>query len=185
VAALRKDNERLSKELDKAGKVVEVQGKLSALLEQLPADSAERTGETRRTDAAVTALAPVVGTRAACADLGEPRARYSRRHRQSPLPARPERVGRPQHRTYAKAGEPPVYWFTTASERPTSHTFYVSRLWCSAVPDERALSSPDPPGGLTEPIHVHAEPGGPCQYWLTWEDPKPPRWETWLHLNQP
>ena len=41
------------------------------------------------TDAAITTLAPVVGTRAACAALGEPRARYYRRHRHSPLPERP------------------------------------------------------------------------------------------------
>jgi len=44
---MRKENERLAKELDKAHKVVEVQGKLSALLEQLATDSAEGTGETR------------------------------------------------------------------------------------------------------------------------------------------
>jgi hypothetical protein len=47
VVALRKENERLSKELDKAHKVIEIQGKLSALLEQLATDSAEGTGETR------------------------------------------------------------------------------------------------------------------------------------------
>jgi transposase len=47
VAALRKENQRLSKELDKARKVIEVQGKLSALLEQFATDSAEGTGETR------------------------------------------------------------------------------------------------------------------------------------------
>ena len=47
VAALRKENERLRRELDKARKVIEVQGKLSALLEQLATDSAEGTGETR------------------------------------------------------------------------------------------------------------------------------------------
>ena len=47
VVALRKENERLSKELDKAHKVIEIQGKLSALLEQLATDSAEGTGETK------------------------------------------------------------------------------------------------------------------------------------------
>jgi transposase len=47
VAVLRKENERLSKELDKARKVIEVQGKLSALLGQLASDSAEATGETK------------------------------------------------------------------------------------------------------------------------------------------
>jgi transposase len=47
VASLRKENERLSKELDKAHRVIEVQQKLSALLEELATGSAEGTGETR------------------------------------------------------------------------------------------------------------------------------------------
>ena len=48
VARLRRENERLQAELDKARKVIEVQGKLSALLEQLATDSApEAGGETR------------------------------------------------------------------------------------------------------------------------------------------
>ena len=44
---MRKDNERLVRELDKAHKVIEVQQKLSALLEQLATGSAEATGETK------------------------------------------------------------------------------------------------------------------------------------------
>lgn len=47
VAALCKEDERLNRELDKAHKVIEAQGKLSALLEQFATDSAEETGETR------------------------------------------------------------------------------------------------------------------------------------------
>jgi hypothetical protein len=48
VARLRRENERLQAELGKARKVIEVQGKLSALLEQLATDSApEARGETR------------------------------------------------------------------------------------------------------------------------------------------
>ena len=48
IARLEKENKRLSSELDKARKVIEVQGKLSALLEQLATDSAEdETGETK------------------------------------------------------------------------------------------------------------------------------------------
>ena len=39
MARLRKENQRLASELDKARKVIEVQGKLSALLEQLATDS--------------------------------------------------------------------------------------------------------------------------------------------------
>ena len=44
IARLRKEKERLETELDKAHKVIEVQGKLSALLEQLAIDSATETG---------------------------------------------------------------------------------------------------------------------------------------------
>lgn len=47
-ARLRRENERLAAELDKARKVIEVQGKLSALLEQLATDSAgPKPGETK------------------------------------------------------------------------------------------------------------------------------------------
>jgi transposase-like protein len=45
-AKLRKENERLRAELDKARRVIEVQGKLSALLGQLASDSAPEQGET-------------------------------------------------------------------------------------------------------------------------------------------
>src|SRR5579884_2142469 len=46
-ARLRRENERLAGELDKAKKVIEVQGKLSALLEQLATDSeTPKGGET-------------------------------------------------------------------------------------------------------------------------------------------
>jgi transposase-like protein len=43
---LKKKNEHLTSELSKARKVIEVQGKLSALLEQLATDSALEEGET-------------------------------------------------------------------------------------------------------------------------------------------
>ena len=48
IARLKKDKERLTGELDKARKVIEVQGKLSALLEQFATDSEpDEKGETR------------------------------------------------------------------------------------------------------------------------------------------
>ena len=47
-ARLRRDNQRLASELAKARKVIEVQGKLSALLEQRATDSApQQRGETK------------------------------------------------------------------------------------------------------------------------------------------
>ena len=49
MARLRRQNERLEAELARARKVIEVQGKLSALLDDLATDSAPLTdrGETR------------------------------------------------------------------------------------------------------------------------------------------
>ncbi len=44
VARLRRENERLAGELERARKVIEVQGKLSALLEQLATDGAPTGG---------------------------------------------------------------------------------------------------------------------------------------------
>jgi putative transposase len=55
------------------------------------------------TDQAISELAPVIGTRAACAALGRSRATYYRRHRQSPLPARLPRVRLPQPRALSQA----------------------------------------------------------------------------------
>ena len=48
-ARLRRENQRLAGELEKARKVIEVQGKLSALLEQLATDGVteHQQGETR------------------------------------------------------------------------------------------------------------------------------------------
>jgi transposase-like protein len=47
LAKLRRENERLAGELDKARKVIEIQGKLSALLEQLAPDNETPKGETK------------------------------------------------------------------------------------------------------------------------------------------
>ena len=46
VARLKKDNDRLKGELDTSRKVIEIQVKLSALLEQLATDSTAENGET-------------------------------------------------------------------------------------------------------------------------------------------
>ena len=48
IARLRRDNERLESQLDKAHKVIEVQGKLSALLEQIATDDATGTAGDKR-----------------------------------------------------------------------------------------------------------------------------------------
>lgn len=49
-------------------------------------------------DAAICELAPLVGVRRACEAAGEAQARWYRRHRYSPAPARPQRSPAPQPR---------------------------------------------------------------------------------------
>jgi putative transposase len=49
-------------------------------------------------DDAITELAPLVGTRAACRASGRPQANHYRRHRTSPVPQRPKRERKPQPR---------------------------------------------------------------------------------------
>jgi putative transposase len=53
-------------------------------------------------DQAVTELTPLVGARRACAAVGEAQARWYRRHRQSPPPAKPERMPAPQPRALSE-----------------------------------------------------------------------------------
>jgi putative transposase len=53
-------------------------------------------------DQAVAELQAVVGVRGACAAVGEAQARWYRRHRQSPLPSRPEQVSTPQPRALSE-----------------------------------------------------------------------------------
>ncbi len=55
------------------------------------------------TDQAITELTPIVGTKAACAALGRPRATHYRWHRQSPAPARAGREPTPQPRALSDA----------------------------------------------------------------------------------
>ena len=54
-------------------------------------------------DQAITELVPLVGVRAGCAAVGQGQARWYRRHRQSPLPPKPERVPAPQPRALGEA----------------------------------------------------------------------------------
>jgi putative transposase len=53
-------------------------------------------------DEAMAELTPLVGVKAACAALGEPRARHYRRHPKSPAPPRPEHVPVPQPRALSE-----------------------------------------------------------------------------------
>lgn len=53
-------------------------------------------------DKTIAELTPMLGVRAACAAVGESRARHYRRHRKSPAPPRPERVVAPQPRALSE-----------------------------------------------------------------------------------
>jgi putative transposase len=90
----------LRADLDKARKVIEVQGKLSAVG---PARLRQRAGSGRdqvntathevfdtAIEAAVTELTPLIGVRAACRATGRSQAVHYRRHRQSPPPPPPK-----------------------------------------------------------------------------------------------
>jgi hypothetical protein len=97
---LRKENERLAAELDKArkggyrdpGKTLRAVG---ATRDRQPE---QRERADTMIDAAITELKPLLGTRAACAATGRPQANHYRRHRTSPAPQRPARARRPQPR---------------------------------------------------------------------------------------
>jgi putative transposase len=53
-------------------------------------------------DQAIVELAPIVGVKAACAAVGEPRARHYRRHRKSPASPPPERLATLQPRALSE-----------------------------------------------------------------------------------
>ena len=96
IAALTRKLERSEAELEKARRVIEIQGNVSALLEEmLGTDSASRSTE-RRSPPPFEELTPLIGTRPACRALGASPATIYRRRRPSepktpkprPTPAR-------------------------------------------------------------------------------------------------
>jgi hypothetical protein len=83
--------------------VIEVQSKLSALLDTLATDRQQQERQRAMIDEAITELAPVVGVKAACAAVGRPRASHYRQHRQSAAPPRAVIEPRPQPRALSAA----------------------------------------------------------------------------------
>jgi hypothetical protein len=80
IARLRKEKAKLEQELATACFVVDAQAKLQALLNDLQ-ERGHRARVEFVTDEAIALLAPRIGTRAACAASGVPRASWYRRHR--------------------------------------------------------------------------------------------------------
>ncbi len=91
--------ERAEAELEKARRVIEIQGNVSALLEQmLGTEGASRRGAPGDDRETVEELTPIIGTRPACRALGaSPATVYRRRRPPAPRPA--AAAGRPRGRS--------------------------------------------------------------------------------------
>lgn len=90
IEQLRREKARLEQDLAKSRFVVAVLAKAVRALADALRAAGHRPDADAVTDQAVAALAPRIGTRAACAALGESQASYYRRHRaeRSPRPTR-------------------------------------------------------------------------------------------------
>ncbi|MGH9054765.1 MAG: IS3 family transposase [Acidimicrobiales bacterium] len=85
-------NRRLREDLDKAHKVIEIQGKtLRALGDACSRERGRGEQADAMIDSTTRELIPMLGTRGACAASGRPVATHYRRHRKSPKPPRPRR----------------------------------------------------------------------------------------------
>ncbi|MFI8776917.1 IS3 family transposase [Brachybacterium paraconglomeratum] len=103
-ARLRKENQRLRADLDKAEAVIEVQGKtLRAAGAAL--DQQQRRSADAMIDETITELTVLVGTKAACEAVGRSRATHYRRHRRSPAPPHPRREPARQPRALTEGEE--------------------------------------------------------------------------------
>lgn len=89
IVRLEREKRQLEAELAKARFVVDVQSKLSALLETISEGRGNRSEVITVTDQAIATLTGQLGVRAACDAVGVAQASYYRRHRISPQPDRP------------------------------------------------------------------------------------------------
>lgn len=97
IEQLRREKARLEQDLAKSRFVAAVQAKAVRSLANVLKAAGYRPEADALTDQAVAALTPQIGTRAACAALGESQASYYRRHRAEPSP-------QPAKSTQARAG---------------------------------------------------------------------------------
>jgi putative transposase len=147
-------------------------------------------------DQAISDLAAVIGKRAACTALGRARATYYRRHRQSPLPARPVRARVPQPRALSETERAEVlgvlHHERFVDQAPASiyaHLLDEGRYLCSVPTMYRVLRAQDEVRErrrqATHPATVKPEllATQPNEIW-TWDITKllgPVKW-TYFHL---
>ena len=148
------------------------------------------------TDQTIAELAPVIGTRAACAAVGRARATYYRYHRQSPPSPRPSRERRAQPRALSAAERAEVlgvlHQERFVDQAPTSvyaNLLDEGRYLCSVPTMYRLLRTADEVRErrrqATHPATVKPElvATGPNQVW-SWDITKllgPEKW-TYFHL---
>src|SRR5438067_2372334 len=148
------------------------------------------------TDQTITELAPVIGTRAACAAVGRSRATYYRYHRQSPSSPRPSRKRVPQPRALSPAERAEVlgvlHQERFVDQAPASvyaNLLDEGRYLCSVPTMYRLLRTEDEVRErrrqATHPATVKPElvATGPNQVW-SWDITKllgPQKW-TYFHL---
>jgi putative transposase len=147
-------------------------------------------------DQAIGELVPIVGTRAACAAVGRPRATHYRHHRHSPPPSRPARVRAPQPRALSEVERKEVLGMLHDPEHvdEAPATVYAKLLdagvYLCSVPTmyrilraegevaERRRQASHPPAAKPE-----LQASGPNQVW-SWDITKllgPVKW-TWFYL---
>jgi putative transposase len=91
-------------------------------------------------DQAVAELTAIVGVRGACAAVGEARARWYRRHRQSPPLPKPERVPAAQPRALSEVERKELHWVLNSPEHvdEAPATVYAklldARVYLASVP---------------------------------------------------
>jgi putative transposase len=144
----------------------------------------------------ITELAPVIGTRAACAAVGRSRATYYRYHRQSPSSSRPSRKRVPQPRALSQSERAEVlgvlHQERFVDQAPASvyaNLLDEGRYLCSVPTMYRLLRAEDEVRErrrqATHPATVKPElvATGPNQVW-SWDITKllgPQKW-TYFHL---
>ena len=154
IAELEADKVRLEQELAKARLRGGCAGKTARALGDTLREHRHRSEVDAVTDAAVAELAPVVGSRAACAAVGVPQASWYRRHRQSPAPSRTAPSATP------RSGDAPPRrpWPATPHRSPTRHPPDATAHWPVTAPASVDSPDNDPAAAAADRPHEHDAP---------------------------